>query len=98
LIIPNHEKPLDYFLTTQLRVNELRNSEVSAGHEISNGNSKGQQYAITNPITGRVSPTQVCCDCTKTKNRVLAQMAIGKDETDPAVERFLQSLQISEKA
>lgn len=94
---PDHEKPLDYFLDTQLRVNELRNSEVSAGHEISNGSSKGQQYAITKSDYRKSFTYPGVLRLYETKNRVLAQVAIGRDETDPAVGKFLQSLEISEK-
>ena len=43
---PDHEKPLEYFLESQLPVTELRDTEVSAGNEISNGSFKGQQYSL----------------------------------------------------
>lgn len=94
---PDHEKPLDYFLETQLRVNELRNSEISAGSEISNGSSKGRQYTITKSDYRKSFTCPGVLRLFETKNRVLAQVAIGKDETDPAVGKFLQSLEISEK-
>ncbi len=94
---PDHEKPLDYFLETQLPVRELRDSEISAGPETANGGSKGKQYSLKKYDYRRSFSFPGVLRLYETKNRVLAQMAIGKDETDPAVERFLQSLQISEK-
>ena len=94
---PDHEKPPDYFLNTQLVVNELRNSEISAATEISNGSLKGKQYSLKKSDFRKSFSYPGVLRLYETKNRVLAQVAIGKDETDPAVERFLQSLEISEK-
>jgi TonB family protein len=94
---PDHEKPLDYFLDTQLVVNELRNSDISAATETANGGLKGKQYSLKKSDFRKSFSYPGVLRLYETKNRVLAQVAIGKDETDPAVERFLQSLEISEK-
>ena len=94
---PDHEKPLDYFLEIQLRVSELRNSEISDGTETSNGSSKGKQYSLKKYDFRKSFSYPGVLRLYETKNRVLAVVAIGKDETDPSVGRFLQSLEISEK-
>lgn len=94
---PDHEKPLDYFLETQLRVSELRNAEISAETETSNGSSNGKQYSLKKYDFRKSFSYPGVLRMYETKNRALAVVAIGKDETDPSVARFLQSLEISEK-
>jgi len=94
---PNHEKSLDYFLDTQLRVNELRNSDISSGVEISNGGSKGMQYSVRKYDFRKSFSVPGIVRLYETKNRVLAAVAIGKDETDSSVKKFLDSLEISDK-
>jgi TonB family protein len=94
---PHHEQSLDYFVESQLRVNELRNSEISPGTEISIGSVKGKQFSLTKSDPRKSFSYPGILRMYETKNRVLAQLAIGKDATDPAIERFLQSLEISEK-
>jgi TonB family protein len=94
---PDHEKPLEYFLESQLPVTELRDTEVSAGKEISNGSFKGQQYSLKKYDYRKSFSYPGVLQLFETKNRVLALVAVGKDETDSSVGRFLQSLEISEK-
>ena len=94
---PNHEKPLDYFLDTQLRVNELRNSEISAGTETFNGGSKGMQYPFRKYDYRKSFSLPGVVRLYETRNWVLALVAIGKDETDPLVKRFLDSLELTDK-
>lgn len=94
---PDHEKPLEYFLESQLPVTELRDTEVSAGKEISIGSFKGRQYSLKKFDYRKSFSYPGVLRLFETKNRVLALVAVGKDETDSSVERFLQSLEISEK-
>jgi TonB family protein len=94
---PDHEKPVQYFLESQLSVTELRDTEVSAGKEISHGSFNGQQYSLKKYDYRKSFSYPGVLRLYETKNRVLALMAVGKDETDSSVERFLQSLEISEK-
>ena len=94
---PDHEKPLEYFLESQLPVTELRDTEVSAAKEISIGSFKGRQYSLKRYDYRKSFTYPGVLRLFETKNRVLALVAVGKDETDSSVERFLQSLEISEK-
>lgn len=94
---PNHEKPLEYFLESQLPVREIRDSEISAGTEVFSGDSKGKQYLIKKSDYRKSFSLPGVLRLYEAKNRVLALLAVGKDETDPSVGRFLQSLEISEK-
>lgn len=94
---PDHEKPPEYFLNSQLSVTELRDTELSAGKEISNGSFKGQQYSLKKYDYRKSFSYPGILRLYETKNRVLALMAVGKEETDSSVGRFLQSLEISEK-
>ena len=94
---PDHEKPLEYFLESQLPVTELRDTEVSAAKEISIGSFKGRQYSLKRYDYRKSFNYPGVLRLFETKNRVLALVAVGKDETDSSVERFLQSLEISEK-
>ena len=94
---PDHEKPLEYFLESQLTVTELRDTEVSAGKEISNGSFKGHQYSLKKYDYRKTFSYPGVLQLYETKNRVLALAAFGKDETDSSVARFLQSLELSEK-
>ncbi|MEK6334832.1 MAG: energy transducer TonB [Acidobacteriota bacterium] len=93
---PNREKSIDYFLDTQLRVNELRNCEISAGVEISNSGAKGMQYSVKKFDYRKSFSLPGIVRLYETRNRVLAVIAIGKDETDSAVKKFLDSLEITD--
>jgi len=94
---PNHEKSLDYFVESQLPVTELRNTDLSAGAEVSIGSVKGKQFSLTKYDPRKNFSYPGVLRIYETKNRVLAQLAIGKEATDPAVERFMQSLELGEK-
>lgn len=94
---PKREKPLEYFLEQQLQVFELRNAEIAPGSEISNGSFKGIQHSLTKYDYRKTFSYPGIVRLYDTKDRVLALMAIGKDEHDASVGRFLQSFEISEK-
>lgn len=93
---PNHENLLEHFLQSQLSMDELRNTEISGPTKILNGNSKGKQYAIRKSDYRKSFTYPGVLRLFEAKNRVLALAAVGKDETEPAVERFLQSFEIGD--
>jgi TonB family protein len=94
---PNHEKPLEYFLESQLLKNELRNAEISSGTDTSSGSLKGRQYTFKKYDFRKSFSHRGVLRMYETKDRVLALMAAGQDETDSSVGKFLQSLEVSEK-
>ncbi|MFS8084202.1 MAG: energy transducer TonB [Acidobacteriota bacterium] len=94
---PNHEKPRDYFFDAQLRALELRKAEMTAESEASIGNLRGVQHSFNTYDFGKTLSYPGVARLFEAKNRVLALVAIGKNETDPSVARFLQSLEINEK-
>ena len=93
---PDH-RSLDYFLEKQLRLAELRDSEVAARTEAVNGSLKGAQYTFTRYDFRRTFSYPGVVQLYDIKNRVVALVATGKDEHDPSVRRFLESADLGDK-
>jgi len=96
---PNSRKTTRLFSgQTQLRVNELRNSEVSAGHEISNWQLKGPAIRDhENPITEEFHLPR--CAATVTRQRIACwrKWPLAKTKLIQRWNDFCSQLQISEK-
>lgn len=93
---PDHES-LDYYLEKQLRMSELRGSEMAVRTETVNGSLKGAQYTFTRYDYRKTFSYPGVVQLFDMKNRVVALVATGKDEHDPSVRRFLESLDLSGK-
>lgn len=94
---PKSDNPIEYFFDKQLTENELRNTEIVAKTEITNESFPGIQYALKKYDYRKSFSYPGVARLYAAKNRTLALLAIGKDESDASVSQFLRSIDLSDK-
>ena len=94
---PKHEERLEYFLEHQLKLIELRNAEMSPPAETTQTGRRMLTYEFKKFDYRKVDSYPGTLKLVDDKDRAFALIAIGKDQTDAAVARFLQSLEIADK-
>ena len=94
---PKNDNPLEYFFDRQLTENELRNTETVAKTDIANESFPGIQYSLKKYDYRKSFDLPGVARLYAAKNRTLALLAIGKDESDASVSQFLRSIDLSDK-
>ena len=92
---PNSTDPYEYF-EGEIRTGEMRNAEVAEKIEVSHDGLKGTRYLFKRYSYDKRYGYRGVAEIYETTQRVFALVAIGKDLSDPFVERFLQSFELKD--
>jgi TonB family protein len=93
---PKHTESLDYF-EAEIRVDELRGATITTRTEMSNGEFGGLEFSFKRYDYNKSYGYPGVARIYQTKERSFALVAIGKDESDRSVQRFMQSLELKDR-